>query len=217
MGLAELASTESEQAQLRQWVTLMGTTAFDLDQIIKDLSKILDIKNGMDNYLEPVILEAEWKQSLSLLQDNLEGSEQILSDFSGCPKLISVRAMIQSIFYNLLSNAIKFRSPNRALVVKASSRAMGNKSIIEVSDNGLGINMARYREKLFQLYWRFHTHVQGRGMGLYLIRSQVEVLHGSIEVESEPDAGTRFIITLPMHIESQSQLESAPISKSVSG
>ena len=72
------------------------------------------------------------------------------------------------------------------------------KAVIEIVDNGLGFNTEQHKEKLFRLYTRFHSHVEGRGLGLYLIKSQVEVLHGKVEVESKPGFGTRFRITLPM-------------------
>jgi signal transduction histidine kinase len=71
-------------------------------------------------------------------------------------------------------------------------------AILEITDNGLGFNTDRYKEKLFKLYKRFHTHVEGRGLGLYLIKSQIDVLHGTIEVESEPGRGPMFRITLPL-------------------
>lgn len=61
-----------------------------------------------------------------------------------------------------------------------------------VSDNGLGIDVERYRDKLFSLYKRFHLHVEGKGMGLYLVKTQMTSLGGRIEVESEVNEGTTF-------------------------
>jgi signal transduction histidine kinase len=114
--------------------------------------------------------------------------------------------MIQSIFYNLLSNAIKFRSPSRPLRIIARSRSENGNAILEISDNGLGFDTELHREKLFKLYKRFHTHVEGRGLGLYLIKSQVEVLHGEIEVDSKPGRGSMFRIILPLKVDDHTEV-----------
>jgi signal transduction histidine kinase len=65
---------------------------------------------------------------------------------------------------------------------------------LEFSDNGLGLDLARYQKKLFDLYQRFHDHVEGRGLGLYLVKTQVDVLNGTIEVKSEPEKGSTFTV-----------------------
>ncbi|HEY0655092.1 MAG TPA: tetratricopeptide repeat protein [Chryseosolibacter sp.] len=198
LGLATLVQSEQELAQAKQWISLIAKTASELDAIIKDLGKILELRHEPNRYREVVELADEWRQSISLLQDSLTGDEEIISDFSALPELITVRPMLQSILYNLLSNAIKFRSPDRPLVVRATSRVTDSKAVIEVIDNGLGFNSEKYREKLFRLYTRFHSHVEGRGLGLYLIKSQVEGLHGRVEVHSQPGTGSRFTVTLPI-------------------
>lgn len=203
LGLADLAAREQEAIEAKLLIGFMGKTAHDLDVIIKDLSKILELRNEPHRFLETVRLEREWEQSRSLLQDSLTGNEEIKTDFAALPEIRIVRAMLQSIFYNLLSNAIKYRSPERALRVTATSRSENGHAILEISDNGLGFNISLHNENLFKLYRRFHTHVEGRGLGLYLIKSQVDVLHGSIEVVSEPDKGSMFRVILPLRNEAE--------------
>jgi signal transduction histidine kinase len=198
LGLSVVAKAEQELESMKKWIDLMNFTATDLDLIIKDLSKLLDLRNEPNQYREMVSFEKEWSQSLSLLQDSLTGEEQIISDFSACPQIITVRAMIQSIFYNLLSNAIKFRSPERKLKITARNQSLNGIVILEITDNGLGFDTNLHAEKIFKLYKRFHTHVQGRGLGLYLIKAQLEVLHGTIEVESKLNQGSLFRITIPL-------------------
>ena len=198
LGLSGLAQSETDTEKVKEWVRLLSTTAADLDLIIKDLSKLLDLRNEPNQYREIVTFETEWNQSLSLLQDSLTGEEQMESDFNALPRMITVRAMIQSIFYNLLSNSIKFRSPKRALMVTATSRYDNGQAIIEFTDNGLGFDVERHSEKVFKLYTRFHTHVEGRGLGLYLIKVQLEILNGTVEVMSKLDEGSMFVITIPL-------------------
>jgi signal transduction histidine kinase len=198
LGLSGLAEAEEDFKQARQWISLINKTAFDLDVIIKDLSTLLDLRNEPHQYREVVWLESEWKQSLSLLQDGLTGTEEIIANFRDLPQITTVKPMLQSILYNLLSNAIKFRSPDRNLKVIATSQCINGKAVLEITDNGLGFDTQLHKGKMFKLYTRFHTHVEGRGLGLYLIKAQVEVLHGVIEVESVPGRGSMFRVTIPL-------------------
>jgi signal transduction histidine kinase len=203
LGLSELAQAEQELDKGKEWIKLIRRTAADLDLIIKDLSKLLDLRNEPNQYRENVNFQQEWNRSLSLLQESLTGDEIILSNFSSYPELVTVRAMVQSIFYNLLSNAIKFRSPDRPLRVTAQSSVIDDNLIIEVRDNGLGFDTEQHRERLFKLYKRFHTHVAGRGLGLYLVKAQLEVLNGTIDVESRLHHGTVFRVNIPLAHESE--------------
>jgi signal transduction histidine kinase len=203
LGLSELAQAEQELDKGKEWIKLISRTAGDLDLIIKDLSKLLDLRNEPNQYRENVNFQQEWNRSLSLLQESLTGDEIILSDFTSYPELVTVRAMVQSIFYNLLSNAIKFRSPDRPLRVVAKSSVMDDNLIIEVTDNGLGFDTEQHKERIFKLYKRFHTHVAGRGLGLYLVKAQLEVLNGTINVQSRLHHGTVFRVNIPLAHESE--------------
>jgi len=104
--------------------------------------------------------------------------------------------MINSILYNLISNAIKYRSPDRAPKIKIRSTHIGNYIRIDVTDNGLGIDLNRFKENLFGLYKRFHTHMEGKGLGLFLVKLQCEVLGGYVDVTSAQGVGTTFSVYL---------------------
>jgi light-regulated signal transduction histidine kinase (bacteriophytochrome) len=199
MGLANLVSRQEIPEETRQLVSFIELTADELDQIIKDLVNILELRNDPIHSREQINLQSEWAQTVGLLKDNLTGTEEISTDFNSLPEIFSVRSMLDNILYNLLSNSIKFRSPERALKVTVSSRVENGHAVLEVRDNGLGFNVKVHQDKVFKLYRRFHTHVGGRGMGLYLIKTQAEVLHGSVEARSEPDQGALFRVFLPLN------------------
>jgi signal transduction histidine kinase len=198
LGLSAIANSESELEKAKQWLALMTKTATDLDLVIKDLGKILDLRNKNNDHTESVDLLNEWQRSISLLEENIQGEETFVTEFDSVGKVNTVRAVIQSVFYNLLSNAMKFRAPHRALRVRVTAISVGDYVIIEIADNGLGFDTQAYAEQIFKLYKRFHSHVEGRGMGLYLIKAQVELLQGTIEVESVPGVGTVFRVRLPL-------------------
>lgn len=103
---------------------------------------------------------------------------------------------IRSLIYNFLTNAIKYRSPKRSLVIGIKSYIQGNEYVIEISDNGLGIKEEN-KEKIFQMFKRLHDHVEGSGIGLYLVRRIVDNAGGRIEVVSELDKGSTFRLVFP--------------------
>ena len=107
------------------------------------------------------------------------------------------RTTIKSIVYNFISNAIKYRSPERAPLIKLTTQSYNKELILCVQDNGLGIDLARNRDKLFTIFKRFHDNVEGAGIGLYMVKRMIEKNNGKIEVESEVDKGTTFKVIFP--------------------
>ena len=73
---------------------------------------------------------------------------------------------------NLVSNAIKYRHPERKPLIHVTVEKVDPFICLCVRDNGLGINLSKYEDKLFKLYNRFHSHVEGKGLGLYLVKTQ---------------------------------------------
>jgi signal transduction histidine kinase len=103
---------------------------------------------------------------------------------------------LRSIVYNLLSNAVKYRAPDRPLLVHISSQEVGSRVELRVQDNGLGLDAAQ-QSRLFGLFQRLHTHVEGTGIGLYMVKKIVENAGGSIVVQSEQGVGSSFVVSLP--------------------
>lgn len=110
--------------------------------------------------------------------------------------VLAVPAYLDSIISNLISNAIKYRSKDRAPVVIVHSGVHGERVSLSVEDNGLGMDLNVVGNKLFGMYKTFHGNKDASGIGLFLVKGQVESMNGTIEVESEVDAGTTFTVTL---------------------
>jgi signal transduction histidine kinase len=195
LGLTRLFKGEDRRQEKEHLESLVVRSSEELDGILKDLSLIIDIRNEIYRLREKVFLEEEWRKAIALLGDNIRPEHQMEVDFTAAPHIFGVRPMIHSILYNLASNAIKYQSPDRLLHVRVSSYTLpGEKTIIEVRDNGLGIDLKAQGHNMFKLYKRFHSHVAGKGLGLYLVKTQVEALNGTITVESQPDQGAVFRI-----------------------
>jgi len=120
----------------------------------------------------------------------------IESNFQLAPIVNFNNAYLESIFLNLITNSIKYAHPDRNPIIKIStSEGKDGSVVLFFSDNGLGMNMVKVKDKIFGLYQRFHTNDDSKGIGLYLIHSQITALGGKIEVESEENVGTTFTIT----------------------
>ena len=101
----------------------------------------------------------------------------------------------RSVVYNLVSNAIKYQSPERPLHVDINCTELDNQTVLEVVDNGLGMNLAG-KHRLFSMFYRMHNHVEGSGVGLHIVKRIVDKQGGEIQVESTPNVGTTFRIYL---------------------
>ena len=108
------------------------------------------------------------------------------------------RSHLYSALYNLITNAVKYRSPERKPVVKVSSRQSKQWLILEVEDNGLGMDLEKDYDKLFGMFQRIHAHTEGSGVGLHLVKKIIDNSGGKIEVDSTPGKGSKFSVYLPL-------------------
>jgi signal transduction histidine kinase len=105
-------------------------------------------------------------------------------------------ANLRSIVYNLLSNAIKYCAPDRPSQVRVRAEQTPHAVVLTVQDNGLGLSELQQR-RLFGLFQRLHTHVEGTGVGLYISKRLIENAGGTITVQSQPNEGSTFTVTFP--------------------
>lgn len=196
LGLSDLLLSPTSPQERDMFVQLIYKTSQDLDSVMRDLSKIIDVRNELHQVKERVDLEMEWNKCCGLVRELIPQSAVIKMDFK-VREIFTIRAMVHSIFYNLLSNAIKYKSSKRDLIITGGTHSENGMPRIDFEDNGIGIDLNKYQGSLFKLFKRFHTHVEGRGLGLSLIKSQIESLNGTILVSSKVDQGTHFVILIP--------------------
>ena len=197
VGLSTILGFTNDSRETSEIVSLMVKSTQDLDQVIKDLTLILGIQKMNTKVLSEITLEELLQKVVATLEPEIiETKAKILSDFTNLNDVTSLPPYVESIFYNLLSNSIKYRHPARSPVIQVRSNAVDGYHLITFEDNGLGIDVERHKENLFNLYKRFHFHTEGKGMGLYLVKTQLTALGGRIEVNSRVNEGTRFSIYL---------------------
>ncbi|MBL7865986.1 MAG: hypothetical protein JNK10_13980 [Cyclobacteriaceae bacterium] len=198
LGLGQLLEVSaSNKEDVEQICINMITTARELDRVVRDLSTILEIRNASHALLTDIDMEEEVKRvCISLEREILDTKAVIRTDFTATNSILTVRPLMDSILMNLISNALKYRHPDRSPVILIKTVVSNDEVCLSVEDNGLGIDLKEYGEKLFTLYGRFHSHVDGKGLGLYLVKTHVTAMSGRIAVASEEGRGTTFSVYL---------------------
>lgn len=187
-----LQRSELDDATRTKFKEGLLTSSQKLDVIIKDLAAILQIRRAVSEPKQPVSLVELVEDVRSSISNLIEKEKvEIQYDFS-VNEIMALKTYMHSIFYNLISNSIKYRQPGVAPVIKISSRKIGNRIELLFSDNGLGIDLATKRDQVFGLYKRFHPHIEGKGVGLFMTKTQVETMGGKIMINSKINNGTEF-------------------------
>ncbi len=124
----------------------------------------------------------------------IESKAKITYDFSKVPEIEYPSIYLESILQNLLSNALKYKSPDRIPVIHFETKQINNKIHLSLSDNGLGIDLKENGTLLFGFYKTFHKHPEAKGLGLFLIKKQIEIMGGNITAKSQVNIGTTFEI-----------------------
>jgi PAS domain S-box-containing protein len=196
MGLVNLFTMEELPQDAAQLVTMLTHSVQRLDSVIRDLSLILEIRSDEMHAKERVQLSDVLNDIQTALESQInEAGARLIINAEEVKSFYTIKSYFHSILYNLISNAIKYRSPKRSPVIIIATFKTKEGVEIKIEDNGIGIDLEKFKDKVFMLYQRFHLEVEGKGLGLYMVRSQIQTLNGAIEIESEPDRGTAFTIT----------------------
>lgn len=173
-----------------------------LTNVSKNLSETMnELMDTLKAKTQPHVdlTEIRFKEVLDKVVQSLEGElivaqAAVTFDFNAAPTVQYSKPYLESIFQNLLTNAVKYRSPDRKPSIHFKTCVDNNHLELEVTDNGQGIDMEKFGDKLFGLHRTFHEHREARGVGLFLVKTQVEALGGSISVTSKVNEGTTFRI-----------------------
>lgn len=177
------------------------------DLIERIESSTLKVKNTVLNLTDIVKIQSNPYQDIQmvdiretikeiLLENDMlvQQSKAIITFSLNIEEIEYSKQAFKSILYNLIINAIKYKSPDRIPMIEVYSNynPYTKRNEISVKDNGLGIDLNLHRDKIFNLFKRFHDHIEGSGIGLYIINKIVEGKGGKIEVESTVNAGSTF-------------------------
>ncbi|GAB3825083.1 PAS domain-containing sensor histidine kinase [Hymenobacter jeollabukensis] len=171
-----------------------------VDRFKRTLDNLTDVSKLQQEHAQPTepvdltaLIEDVRQDLLPLLRNT---GARLSVDVAACPTILFSPKNLRSIIYNLLSNALKYHHPARVPDVRLSCQHLDGRLHLQVQDNGLGLDEAQ-KGRIFGMFQRLHTHVEGSGIGLYMVKKIVENAGGSIRVQSELGQGSTFIIDLP--------------------
>ncbi|RNI29242.1 PAS domain S-box protein [Rufibacter latericius] len=201
MGLADFLTKLDKHSEMYDTsLAHLKSSVFKLDTVLRDLNMILSLRDQQDILEREMVSLAEvFDQVRQYFMESLAHHKgELIVDIDPGIRLNTNRAYIYSIFYNLLSNAIKYRSEARVLQVKIQCQPNASGGLrLDFSDNGSGFDMEKAGDNIFKLYKRFHNNKKGRGIGLFLVKTHVESMGGTIEMKSRLNEGTQVEILLP--------------------
>ncbi|MCX2744414.1 ATP-binding protein [Mangrovivirga sp. M17] len=194
IGLIQILNGQDKSEQEKILGHIRGE-AKSLDQIVQDLNQILSIRKGAGKAYEEINIK-------NFILDLIEPFKKEFNDIGGelvvnIPNGIKwnlIPAYFKSIIQNLINNSLKYRDSHRKIRVEINVGIEGGELIVNIIDNAIGMDMEVVKSKIFGLYQRFTTNVEGKGMGLYMVKLQAEAMNGRIEVKSEKGLGSEFTL-----------------------
>jgi len=193
--LLEFLVNEKSGDERENIIKMLVEASDNLLETLENLNEVVTINTNTSLVKKPIILrDAAVKvgQNLSaFLQNNNATLRNRISDKITVPV---VPAYLESILTNFLTNGIKYKDPSRDPVIELRAMKIKDYTVLSISDNGMGIDLEKYGDKLFGMYKTFHNNPDARGIGLYISKNQIEAMQGKITVTSEVDQGTTFNI-----------------------
>jgi PAS domain S-box-containing protein len=171
------------------------TSTYKLNDTLNDLKDILLIKNNTNLPITVTHFDTTIQKIITSIAPIIEQANAAIHyNFEKASTVLFNQAYLESIFLNLITNAIRYASNDRLAKINIYTTIKDKKTLLIISDNGTGFDMALAKDKIFGLHQKFHHHPESRGIGLYLIHSQITSLGGSITVKSIENIGTTFTI-----------------------
>lgn len=195
IGLLEENPSEDEKKNI---IHMLHTSADKLNETIIHLNDIVSIGQMLNKPMEVCCLEVEVQKTLNILGGFIESRNiQVFVEIENNLHLTIIPVYLESILLNLISNAVKYVRLKTGAFLRITAKKIENQVQLSVEDNGLGINLEKHGEKIFGMFKTFHKNEDARGIGLFITKSQVEVLGGTITVQSTEGKGSTFTVLVP--------------------
>lgn len=195
-GLLTILEVDHIDEYNKSIIDLFKTSTERLTETITDLTHILNRKNDQRVKLAQINVQRTMEKVTSAFAESILSLPIKLNLNFTHKHILFNKSYLESILTNLTSNAIKYRDPSRQLEITVSLNTDDqDRKVLTFADNGMGIDLDSNKDELFGLNKRFHQHINGNGVGLFITKSQITSLSGKIEVSSKVNEGTEFTIT----------------------
>lgn len=195
--LLDIMKTDMPESIDNEVFPLLDLAVNQLKETVESLNEVATINIKNDIIVEPVNLLKSFKNVLNNITGQIaEADAKININIKPNIQVHAITAYLDSILLNFMTNAIKYKKAGINLKIDIQATIQQGYVVIQIKDNGLGIDLKKHKEKLFGMYKTFHNHKDARGIGLFITKNQVEAIGGKIEVESTVNIGTTFYIHL---------------------
>ncbi|WP_165930048.1 PAS domain S-box protein [Flavobacterium caseinilyticum] len=192
VSLIESSETEEEREQMME---LLKTVSSSLNETMLHLNEVINIRTNIGLVSEPLNLEQYITTVRNVLSEQITTNEvTILTKIPDEAMINYNPAYLESILYNIISNSIRYRHPSRKPIIKIKLLVENDMKVLQISDNGIGIDLVKNADKIFGMYKTFTNNSDSKGIGLFITKNQIDAMGGNITVESEPNIGTTFKI-----------------------
>lgn len=191
--LLEFLKSENDPKEKERIVQMLSQASDNLLETLENLNQVVDVNTKTSATKKSLFLKQNIVKVLQNFSAFLDKNDsEVINHVNEDIKVECVPAYLDSIILNLISNAVKYRSPDRKSLIIINAVKSKDGVTLSISDNGLGIDLKKYGDKIFGMYKTFHNLEDSKGFGLYLVKNQIEAMGGSITVQSEVDKGTTF-------------------------
>ena len=193
--LLDFLINETDEDEKKNILNMLTDASNNLLETMDNLNEVVAISTNLNIekkavHLNEKIIGVQQNLSGFLLSNNAKIINNVPED-----TIINVEpAYLESILMNFITNSVKYRHPDRRPIITLSTKEKGNFTVLSIADNGLGIDLEKYGNKIFGMYKTFHNNKDARGIGLYIAKNQIEAMNGKVSVDSEVGIGTKFDI-----------------------
>ncbi|MDR6969317.1 PAS domain S-box-containing protein [Flavobacterium arsenatis] len=190
--LLKNAESDKEREEL---LPLLSSVSEALNETMHNLNEVVNIQTNVNLNVEPLNLRRCIDKTLHDLSIEIEQRNITINCKVQEDTLVVYNpAYLENILINCISNAIRYSDPNKDSYINIQSYIENSKTVLEISDNGIGIDMQKNKDKIFGMYKTFNNNPDAKGMGLFVTKNQIDAMGGSITVESQLHEGTSFKI-----------------------
>ncbi|MGG7034512.1 MAG: ATP-binding protein [Flavobacterium sp.] len=186
-----------EEDERQEFLTDVTKIIKHMNEVFEELIETIQVQQDTEIERSTIVLEDCLPKILLGFGSKIKlYKADIEFDFSQAPVIQYPQKYIDSLLLNLISNAFKYKAPERNPKIKIKTEDKGETVLLSVADNGIGIDLERHKDSLFKIRKTFHNHPEAKGFGLFMTKTQVDAMGGSIWAESTPGEGTTFFVSI---------------------
>lgn len=193
--IATLIETVESDEERLQLINMLQTVSNTLNETLYNLNEVVNIQTNINLIIENLNLSKNINKTINILSEQIQFKKAMIQNKVNPDVFVNYNpAYLESILLNFISNSLRYSHSERTPTVTLKSYNENGKTVLEISDNGIGIDLKKYGDKLFGMYKTFHENPDSKGIGLFITKNQIDAMDGNVSVESEPNVGTTFKI-----------------------